>query len=73
MSLKYIRRTYDVPAKRGARVKFTPDTRDKPEHGKIVGAHGALLRVRMDGAKLTTLCHPTWQIEYTAPSKPDAQ
>jgi hypothetical protein len=66
MSLEYIRKTYDVPAKRGTRVKFTPDSRDKPEFGKIVGAKAGVLRVRMDGSKRTTFCHPTWQIEYLA-------
>ena len=64
MSLEYIRKTYGVPAKRGVRVKFTPDTRDNPVFGKIVGHHAALLRVRVEGAKRVWLCHPLWQIEY---------
>lgn len=66
MSLEYIRKTYGVPAKRGAPVRFTPDSRDKSMDGRIVGSRGALLRVRFDGFKKPWLCHPTWEMKYTA-------
>jgi hypothetical protein len=64
MSLEYIRKHYDVPAKRGTRVRFTPDSRDKPMVGRITSARGGLLRILFAGHKRPWLCHPTWQIEY---------
>jgi hypothetical protein len=64
MSLAYIRKTYGVPAKRGARVRFTPDTRDKPHDGRIMSASGQYLRVKLEGYTRPCLCHPTWQLEY---------
>lgn len=61
MSLEYIRRTYNVPAKRGATVKF----QGKP--GVIASSNGKYLRVRF-GGKLLTI-HPTWEVEYIAEGK----
>jgi hypothetical protein len=63
VSLEYIRRTYGVPAKRGAAVRFKPDSRDRAETGKVIGSKGALLRVRLEGHKRIALCHPTWAME----------
>lgn len=67
MSMSYIRNAYSVPAYRGAKVRFTPDSRDKPMIGRIVSAHAALLRCRFDGTKRPWNCHPTWQMEYMTP------
>lgn len=69
--MDYIRRTYGVPARRGARLLFIggnpdPESDDKVKTlaGTIVGSRGQYLRVRMDGeARIRTL-HPTWRVEY---------
>ena len=58
MSLKYIRDTYRVPAKRGARILF-----DGVE-GTITGAHNGRLRVRLKGLKRRAFLHPDWQVTY---------
>ncbi|MEU7831338.1 hypothetical protein [Nonomuraea sp. NPDC049129] len=58
-SADYVRRYYQVPAKRGGRIKF----RGQP--GTIVAFHGAGLRVRLDdNPKRILTCHPTWRIDY---------
>jgi hypothetical protein len=58
-SADYIRRYYQVPAKRGARVNFC----GRP--GTIVGFVDASLRVRLDDEPGRVLpCHPTWRIDY---------
>jgi len=65
MSMEYIRKTYGVPAKRGARVRFTPDgNRHLSHEGVIVGARGAYLRVRMGDEKSAGTYHPTWEMKY---------
>lgn len=65
MSMEYIRRYYGVPAKRGGRVRYTPDgNRYLAHEGVIVGSRGAHLRVRMGDEKKAGSYHPTWQIEY---------
>ena len=70
MSLAYIRKTYGVPAKRGARVEFQSD---KPGHGPwrctITSADGAYLRLRRDGDTRTypARFHPTWGLTYLEP------
>lgn len=62
MSMEYIRKAYDVPAKRGGRVEYTGE--GTPEHGTITGADGHYLRVRMDGTKYAGNYHPTWRMAY---------
>ena len=58
-SAAYVRRYYQVPAKRGARIKF------RGQLGTIVGFSGAGLRVRLDDdPKRVIPCHPTWRIDY---------
>lgn len=64
MSMDKIRRYYGVPAKRGARVRYTGEGPDKPEYGTITSAHGSHLRIRLDGHKLSYIFHPTWELEY---------
>lgn len=61
MSMDYIRRTYKVPAKRGARVRVNWG---HPAEGVITGAAGARLRIRLDGEKRSRTAHPTWCVEY---------
>lgn len=67
MSLGYIRRTYRVPAKRGAKVRYT-DGHGAVWNGRITSARGAYLRVQVDdrvpGYRGRLLLHPTWQVEY---------
>lgn len=64
MSMEYIRKTYGVPAKRGARVRFTPIKKHIGHEGVIVGSRGPHIRVRMDGEKQICTYHPTWEMEY---------
>jgi len=64
MSLVYIRRAYNVPAKRGARVRVDWDSPAPTREGTITGADGARLRIRLDGEKHSRSAHPTWRIEY---------
>lgn len=62
MSMAYIRKTYNVPAKRGGRVEYTGD--GTPERGTITSADGAQLCVRLDGLKRPAHFHPTWKLRY---------
>ena len=70
MSMQYIRNTYGVPAKRGARVEYTGEI--SPTVGTIVGTEGARLRIRMDGETYTGIYHPTWEMRYL-PAQCEAQ
>lgn len=67
MSMQYIRNWYGVPAYRGARVRFTPDSRDKPMEGRITSADSAYLRCHFEGSERPYRCHPLWQMEYLTP------
>jgi hypothetical protein len=62
MSLDYIRKTYGVPAKRGARVEYSGGK--SPLFGTITGSRSAYIRVRLDGDKTSKPFHPTWEIRY---------
>jgi len=57
--MEHIRNTYNVPAKRGGRIRF-----EKRDTGTIVAARHGRLRVRFDGQKRIAFLHPTWQVEY---------
>ena len=63
MSMKWVRDTYGVPAKRGGRVHFAWPP-ESPSDGTIVGTDAGRLRVRLDGRKHTTILHPTWNVTY---------
>lgn len=56
--MNYIRRAYNIPAKRGGRITF----QGKP--GVIVGSRGPYLRIRLNGEQEARNYHPTWEIEY---------
>lgn len=58
MSLEWIRQQYNVPAWKGRGIEFD----GKP--GRIVGANGPHLRVRIEGYRYPVTCHPTWRIKY---------
>lgn len=63
MSMKHIRDTYGVPAKRGGRVIYY--SAGGPRFGTIAGSYGAShIRIRLDGEAVTMLFHPTWKLEY---------
>lgn len=67
MSLEYIRRTYNVPAKRGGRIRYT-DTQGVVFNCTITSARGGHLRVLVDdrvpGYRGRLNLHPTWNVEY---------
>lgn len=56
--LKYIARTYNVPAKKDRRILY------QGKKGTVIGARGAYLLIMLDGEKQAMLYHPTWKIEY---------
>jgi len=56
--MNYIRRAYNIPAKRGGRITF------QGKLGVIVGSCGAYLRIRLNGEQEARNYHPTWKIEY---------
>ena len=63
MSMQHIRDYYAVPAKRGARVKFT--WRNPGTLGTVVGSRDQYLRVWFDNnLKLVETVHPTWELEF---------
>lgn len=62
MSLEYIRKTYQVPAKRGAHVIANGDP------GVITGSRGAYLRIRVEGRTKIRCYHLTWAMEYLSKS-----
>lgn len=64
MSMEWIRRTYNVPAKRGGRIKFTGNIGREPLIGTISGSRNGYLRVTFDDEARTRTLHPTWEVEY---------
>ena len=57
MSMAYIRDRYWVPAKRGMRVEYHGDFKERQE-GVITGSREVRLRVRFYGEKKSKLFHP---------------
>lgn len=66
MSMRYIRDTYRVPARRGARVRFTGVLAAElsAPSGTVTGSRGAMVRIRVDGERRARIFHPTFDIEY---------
>ncbi|MGN6539097.1 MAG: hypothetical protein ACTHKQ_25650 [Mesorhizobium sp.] len=64
--MEYIRKTYNVPAKRGGRVIYTGGK--TPEYGTITSARNGRLYIRLDGMKYTHPLpfHPTYELRYLA-------
>ena len=60
MAFDYIRRRYNVPAKRGQRVLY------KGRPGVIVGCFQAYIKVRLDGETRAGVYHPTWEMVYVS-------
>lgn len=62
MSMEWVRKRYNVPAKRGGRVHYTGCSKD--QLGTITGTNGGHLLIRLDGLKISHPFHPTWELEY---------
>lgn len=70
--MEYIRKYYNVPAKRGARIEYYGDSLAKfimgflyqPKRGTIVAARNGYLRVRFDDNNRIATLHPTWNVRY---------
>jgi hypothetical protein len=62
MSMDYICKYYDVPAKSGGRIRYSGGRQSS--EGTIVAAQGAHLLIRLDGDDDAMPYHPTWKIEY---------
>jgi len=62
MSFEWVRKNYNVPAKRGGRIEYTGGR--KPELGTITSASGGRLNIRLDSAKRSVPFHPTWELRY---------
>ncbi len=61
--MEYIRNTYQVPAEKGRRVRYSGGA--TPKEGVIVGDTGAHIQVQFDGEdKVSGPFHPTWKMEY---------
>lgn len=58
--MEWIRKTYNVPAKLGGRVKF------KGKPGTILGTQGQYLLIQLDREKFKGPYHPVWEMEYLA-------
>ena len=71
MTMKYVRDTYGVPAKRGCRVSYSGVTIGSPPLlGTICSATSSgHIRVRFDGERRTLKLHPTWAIKYLPATK----
>jgi hypothetical protein len=61
MGMQYIRKSYQVPAKRGGRVLYLWLGVKK---GTIKSAQGGRLRILLDGEKHVRSFHPTWKLQY---------
>jgi hypothetical protein len=67
MGIEYICKAYNVPAKRGGRVKYLLSdgiAKGTFVDGTIVGTDGAYLRIKLDGSNIANNYHPTWNLEY---------
>lgn len=63
MSMEYIRKTYNVPAKRGGKVKITSSHKGIEFDGVITGSKNARLRISINRQR-SRLYHPTDNIVY---------
>ena len=63
MSLKNIRKAYNVPAFRGMRVRVS-SPRPAGQTGTITTSDGPYIRILLDGAKKSRRYHPIDRAEY---------
>lgn len=71
MSMAWVRKRYNVPARRGMRVRYTGC--GKNELGTIRSASGGHLNIQLDGIRHTMPFHPTWELEYLPTGAGDAK
>jgi len=57
-SIEYIRKQYNVPAKRGGRITY------QGQPATIVGSRNTYLVIKIDGEDKTKTIHPTWEVVY---------
>jgi len=62
MSIEWVRRMYQVPAKVGGRVEYSGG--GTPRLGTICSVRGGHVYIRLDGDKHALPHHPTWKIRY---------
>lgn len=60
--IEYIRKYYDVPAKKGVQIRFESD-----DYGRIIGTDGPHLKARMNSGRVAYF-HPTYHLEYLTES-----
>lgn len=65
LAIEYIRKTYDVSAKIGGRVQFSPEY-GLPWIGTIIGAENGYLHIIRNGddSAYPALLHPQWNLTY---------
>ena len=67
MSMEFVRRTYRVPAKRGARVRYSFTRGSRPKGTILWASH--YLHVRFDGEKQIYRIHPSDDsLEWLSPN-----
>ena len=62
MSMVYLRKTRNVPAFRGGRIRYSGGKIDRL--GTIMSEKNGYLMIQLDGDKHPKPFHPTWKIEY---------
>jgi len=62
MSMAWVRKRYNVPAKRGGRVIYEGSGRE--EYGTITSATNGRVNIRLDGLNHALPFHPTWKLRY---------
>lgn len=60
--MAWIRKTYGVSAKRGARVAYLGN--GTTAKGTIKSASNGRLNIQLDGDRFAVPFHPTWQLRY---------
>ena len=63
MSMAYLRKTRNVPAFRGGRVRYDCSVMG-PRFGTITSEKNGYLMIRLDGDKHPLPFHPTWKLTY---------
>lgn len=63
MSMEFIRKAYDVPAHRGARIEYT-DGKGCKFKGTIKSSKCGRLRIQLDKSPVRLNFHPTHNMRY---------
>lgn len=69
--MAWVRKNYQVPARRGGRVEYTGEGRK--EMGTIRSASDGRLNIQLDGIKHTVPFHPTWKLRYLDADAPGVE